>query len=94
MPIIYIMFQIPAAVGVGVYQKVVGRFHSLAMTLLAFPLVSVVASLAAAAVGGFTFDQPFYALAFWLLPRTAVYGLAFALLRRRALRGVQTESPV
>jgi hypothetical protein len=85
MPVVYAMCQFPAMLAVGLYQIALGRFHSPSMTLLALPCVSAASLILTAAATDFNFDQPFYALAFWLLPRTAVYGLVYAILRKRVL---------
>ncbi|UVC07233.1 hypothetical protein IHQ71_18680 [Rhizobium sp. TH2] len=78
--VVYIMLQTPAAIGALVARMLIGhRIPSMA-GFLVYPIISTAVMLATGYFGGVNFNYPIVIFLVIAIPKTAIYGLVFALL--------------
>lgn len=83
--IVYIMIQLPAAFAALLVRLLIGHRMSPGARFVAYPLVSIVATLALGYFKGANFDFTIVTFLLIGLPKTAIYGLVFALFDRISL---------
>jgi hypothetical protein len=76
--VVYVFVQAPAIVGVGAYHLIFSRLHRARARFLLYPFVSLTCMLTAGVVAGFNLSMSTTLFLLVAVPKTAIYGLAFA----------------